>query len=1801
MYTYRWSLSIADFRWVNTGGWRPLREIDITVNNKVTGLNTPELAIAPELLSDYDSEYKTSRFKAECTLKDNGTAAGKAAVYLTLNTPPHGGNCSIEPKEMHATTEKLFAIECADWEDDTGIAKFEFFSTNGDGSDHQLTWVVSQKSRVSLKVSVPQGLKHLDYTSSVYVVVRDVTPAPAKDACSLIKKLPVDQNSTLAKKSAEGDLIHFTEFANSVTSIVNSDRLEGACLSGSNATDAMRDEGLEETTSTTPQTTTETAYLEYRGELQRDNRAKLREKLLELMLNLPLNDVLSMDQIAAAMRDTLKFPDEVTNEAQNLVMEMMLRMSERLADDESVTREERMKNLKFMIGAQGSSLAAGGTSGFTATLTMLDRAKNTEYFDDYDEESDDCVDLHPKGIDEAVQAQKARANCILTRRNSTQMVQKATTVKERILASFQNNSVQLETDEFTTEYQQTTLSKTNSTTIRGKRLKLQNSSASAEFSEDIADFLSDASIGDNDSLVLELTQNEDVPLRYSEGAKKLAKTSAIVTVGVLKTPADGSKSTYISMKPKARRSRVTRDAKKTDVQFVVVFSQGYMPDHHVGHCDAAFLVPANLTDTERALCRTVMLGNTKIGTAFVGVRQLLPNETNMDVSDCKLPRYWTNSTEFLHSNVTEAGEVTSAHVTSAHVTSAAGLIFSKSTEAAGVTPAIDFSSVTVSPDPSVTSNYSINMFTTACYGRSEVDEDWNSEGLTVRWSVAPNRIDWNYVFGNLDFDKNPTIYVTQIVIVLLYILAVVKARRKDKRDIELLGFAPLMDNDPNDKYFYEIEVVTGMRSNAGTKSKVYFVLSGEEEESEVREFADNKRPIFQRGSTNGFLMATPRPLGEIHYARIWHDNSGKGKFGGWYLSHVTVRDVQTGEKWMFIANKWFSVEEDDGKVDRILYSSSREQMTEFSHRFKQTSKRNMTDEHLWFSVLARPPQSRFTCVQRVSCCVCLLYLSMLASAMFYKGEDSSSAATAESLHYGPFVMSYEQLYKGVMCNLIVFPASFFIITLFRKARPRHKANVTPTGTFDNSQVSVRFDNAKMDRKSVNDVECGSGASSSMTSVPENSLATKKKKKLSLPWWCRLVAWFLLIACTVVSAFFVTAYGIMFGDDKSRKWITSLLVSFVMSVFITQPVKVFLFAIIVSLFLKEPSDADDTEEKDDEDVTKSTMLGKDELPLHEMNTDKTAAAHRDKAQCKPPSKTELKKARRRRMQEVEMWAAVREVVIYAIYISLLLLISYRTCTANTFLYKDTMERVFIKSTDTAISFDQIRNVEDFWAWAKSGLVNGLRAGPYYNNFPPFMLRGFVNDKVSKIVGYATMRQLRTGQDQCVMDRRVMATIRECNAGYEIKKQEEGEFDISWKPRTANSTVNDTAEWYRYSPADELNGYPHLGRLAVYSGGGYVVRLLGSRPDLADLMNRLEKEKWIDRYTRAVIVEFTTYNAQVNLFGIATIIAEFAPSGGVVQEYHFEPALLLPYVTTSFYIQVACEILYCLIIVFFIVRLLMVLVKEKAEFFYCFWNLVDLSIISLSISAIVIYFYRLYETKRLVQKFKDTQGVDYINFQYVRYWNELFGYMVGWTVFLATLKFLPLIRFNEKMSLLGATLKKSSRSLIQFSVDIKYSSFISSVVSGVLMMMGKFEIYKLVMAEPVLALIFFFLFVTCVTFIIVNMFVSILNDTFSAVRRDKALKNDLAIISFMFDRIKRMAGRGDNTSAATATVTPLDETPGEHVEDVQDPAVTAFPDRVDCLLRSLARYYGSRDDGDYQQQLAVLGRSAASRQGHSTPRL
>jgi len=86
--------------------------------------------------------------------------------------------------------------------------------------------------------------------------------------------------------------------------------------------------------------------------------------------------------------------------------------------------------------------------------------------------------------------------------------------------------------------------------------------------------------------------------------------------------------------------------------------------------------------------------------------------------------------------------------------------------------------------------------------------------------------------------------------------------------------------------------------------------------------------------------------------------------------------------------------------------SGRDQLVETQHLFAVKGKRGMTDDHLWLSVVTRPARSRFTRIQRLSCCLSLLFTAMLANAMFY-GTVASSSANGLSL--GPFSLSLEQV------------------------------------------------------------------------------------------------------------------------------------------------------------------------------------------------------------------------------------------------------------------------------------------------------------------------------------------------------------------------------------------------------------------------------------------------------------------------------------------------------------------------------------------------------------------------------------------------------------------------------------------------------------------------------------------------------------------------------------------------------------------------------------------------------------------------
>ena len=54
---------------------------------------------------------------------------------------------------------------------------------------------------------------------------------------------------------------------------------------------------------------------------------------------------------------------------------------------------------------------------------------------------------------------------------------------------------------------------------------------------------------------------------------------------------------------------------------------------------------------------------------------------------------------------------------------------------------------------------------------------------------------------------------------------------------------------------------------------------------------------------------------------------------------------------------------------------------------------------------------------------------------------------------------------------------------------------------------------------------------------------------------RPLAWLLCLAVTAASIFFVWAYGVSFGNDKTYQWLVSVLAGIIFDVLVKEPLKV----------------------------------------------------------------------------------------------------------------------------------------------------------------------------------------------------------------------------------------------------------------------------------------------------------------------------------------------------------------------------------------------------------------------------------------------------------------------------------------------------------------------------------------------------------------------------------------------------------------------------------------------------------------------
>jgi polycystin 1L2 len=324
-------------------------------------------------------------------------------------------------------------------------------------------------------------------------------------------------------------------------------------------------------------------------------------------------------------------------------------------------------------------------------------------------------------------------------------------------------------------------------------------------------------------------------------------------------------------------------------------------------------------------------------------------------------------------------------------------------------------------------------------------------------------------------------------------------------------------------------------------------------------------------------------------------------------------------------------------------------------------------------------------------------------------------------------------------------------------------------------------------------------------------------------------------------------------------------------------KVLFLAIFFAFFFQNSNDDKEAKEYIDEN---QIDLQNDEEYLHSNKI----IINRSQTCTNRLTKSEIADARQQRLKEVQMWSMIREILTYFGFLLFLCIIVYSNRDRNSFLQVKHLQKYFFNSRKIDLDYQKILTINDYWKWLNNSFVENLRAQDWYNGDIPRNLSGYINDKSNRLIGWATMRQLRIKSHRC-SNQQIIST---CQTDYNLFNEEKRSFQPGW-------LINQTTEKYslsiqqsfEYKSNDVLDTYVYVGKHESYSGNGYVYEFRGRLSDLRSNISELHKLGWIDNKTRAVFLQISLYNPNVELFTSVTFLIEFLSTGGIYPQSRFQP--------------------------------------------------------------------------------------------------------------------------------------------------------------------------------------------------------------------------------------------------------------------------------------------------------------------------
>ncbi|XP_037365143.1 polycystic kidney disease 2-like 2 protein [Talpa occidentalis] len=483
------------------------------------------------------------------------------------------------------------------------------------------------------------------------------------------------------------------------------------------------------------------------------------------------------------------------------------------------------------------------------------------------------------------------------------------------------------------------------------------------------------------------------------------------------------------------------------------------------------------------------------------------------------------------------------------------------------------------------------------------------------------------------------------------------------------------------------------------------------------------------------------------------------------------------------------------------------------------------------------------------------------------------------------------------------------------------------------------------------------------------------------------------------------------------------------------------------------------------------------------------------------------------KELEIRTTPQELLLYLIFLIDLCILTFGMVNPHMYYLNKVMSSLFLDTSvpgDERTSFRAIRSITDFWKFMEGPLLDGLYWDSWYTSQKVYDFKNSSRIYYENILlGFPRVRQLKVRNDTCKIHSSFQSLMDECYDKYTSGNEDLADFGLQ----------KDT-EWKYSSPA--VSSPRHWGFVGVYKNGGYIFTLSRSKSETKNKFINLRLNSWITRGTRVVFIDFSLYNANVNLFCIIRLVAEFPATGGILTSWQFYSVKLLRYVTFYDYFIASCEITFCIFLIVFTAQEIKKIRDFKSAYFKSIWNWLELLLLVLCFVAIFFNAYCNIQTFLLLgQLLKNSEK--YSDFYFLAYWQVYYNNIIAVTIFFAWIKIFKFINFNKTMSQLSSTLSRCFKDIIGFAIMFfiiffayaqlgylafgsqvdDFSTFQNSIFAQFRIVLGDFNFAGIQQVSRVLGPIYFVTFIFFVFFVLLNMFLAIINNTYSEVKADYSL--------------------------------------------------------------------------------------------------